>query len=287
MKKGGYVAKLIIAMYMFIGGVFLALTMIMPILKSEHYYISKGVAIGCFIGGVALVALALMLMILPRKKFAAAGYPLSKGWTITPIIILVIFIGVTYLAISKSTEYPPAPLLNDKQTEDLKAVAKAAGIFDTKWVEGQGIPEINPPANGRTQIRDKSWICLRLADYSEGVADKVEARPIAWSGARIYSITNWAVAKPTAADMEELDMVILCRYGLWKENYGKYSTGAGGYTGTSEYVDIEFIDAKTGEMILNERYGHELPKSATSVPHYTVDDKQLAEHLKTVTNKLK
>ena len=289
MKKGGYVAKLIIAMYMFIGGCFLSLTMIMPVLKSEHYYVSKGVAIGCLIGGVALIALALMLVILPRRKFAKAGYPLSKAWIITPVIILVIVVGVTALAFSKAIENSPAPVLNDKQTTDLMALARSSGILDIEWVEGQGIPEINPPANGRTQIRDKTWVCFRLTDYSDGVINMAEARPIAWSGARIYSITNWAVAKPIASDMEELDMVIFCRYGLWKESYGKANTGVntGGYTGTSEFVDIEFIDAKTGEMILNERYGHELPKSSTSVPHYTVDDKQLAEHLRAVTNKLK
>lgn len=93
----------------------------------------------------------------------------------------------------------------------------------------------------------------------------------------------WDVLAYTGEDktsLDEVQTIVFCRYTLKTALYNASGTGTYGSTGKSQFVDIGFVNAKTGEAYHWESYGKELPGSASRTPDYKVSKNKLLSHIK-------
>lgn len=87
--------------------------------------------------------------------------------------------------------------------------------------------------------------------------------------------------KSRKAERQEADQGS-CQY---YEKTARYGTGK--TQGTSEFVRIAYVNAKTCECYYREEIGRELPNQAGSVPHYKVTENALLSQVRKTLKKMK
>jgi hypothetical protein len=282
MKKTGFVLSRIFGTWLAFGGGFLIVAMLPQLLFARRIYLSAGAAASGLVIGLLLLAAGLLLLILPARKRKKAGIPLSKAWFIVPAVFLGIAALTLVLTCSMVHKNPAAPNLTAQQVRDVTPLAEKAGLLKQDWQPDWKKKEA-APAEITDALGGKAWLAVRVPGYESHDPSDVGA-PVAWSGARLWLLTSWQEARPRQADMEDVEVLILCRYGLNTVDYGqsKYTPANARYNGSAEYVDIEYLDAATGELLYYERIGGKLPEKATKVPHEKISEEDLARHLRAV-----
>jgi hypothetical protein len=93
----------------------------------------------------------------------------------------------------------------------------------------------------------------------------------------------WKVIGYSGKDKKSLSdvkTIVFCRYTEKTATYGRSPTANGGSTGTSEFVRISYVNARTKQCYKWEEIGKELPGQTSSVPHYKVSTNKLLSHIK-------
>ena len=97
-----------------------------------------------------------------------------------------------------------------------------------------------------------------------------------------YKTENWTViANSGKKDLSDIKTVVFCRYYTKTAGYGSSpSQNRASSTGTSEFVSISYVDAKSHKQYYWESFGKELPGSTSKTPHYKVSRNKLLSHIK-------
>ena len=127
----------------------------------------------------------------------------------------------------------------------------------TKTVDGRYTEVKAPEPKG-------PYLVILLPEHSSYID---ESKVIAWSGEGEPSPDN-------------VKTIIFCRYTEKTALYNTSGSGSSGATGTSEFVNISYLDAENAKQYKYESIGKELPGTASSAPHYKVSINKLLSHIK-------
>ena len=269
--KGPYLLA-VLGLWLGFGGVFLLLSMGSVLIVIGRTYREAGpILLGAGVG-LLMLALGIWLLAAAHRKAAKNGRPLSKGFRIGAGVFLGIAAIVMVTTYSTVHHNVPAPNLDAAQKADLSLLAEEKGFL-----------ALTPSPESQEQAPRSGlpWLAIRLPGYES----LEKAEPVAWSEAWLGTLTGWQRIRPTAQSLDGVEVLVLCRYGLWKASYGKETTLSPGratslYEGTSEYVKLYYIDLSTGEVFLTETIGTQLPKTAVQTPHYKLSEEDLAAHIR-------
>ncbi len=207
----------------------------------------------------------------PARNNAAA----KKVILITVLIFAAVAIPTCIIAVGKEIQnrfdHPPAMVLTETQEHAAKGFLKEEELERL---------ELSAEPDGKVPGEPEPWFLVRLKGYeSKGTEDTKLLRAVGWSQAYRWQTVEYRETELTSEEWEKVNTLVLARYGQWTAHYGaKLGVGTGSNVGigTSEYVDLYYFDAKTGEQYAYERYGKKLPETVTKVPHYVVTDEELA-----------
>ncbi len=127
----------------------------------------------------------------------------------------------------------------------------------TKTVDGRNY-------EGKAPVAEEPYMVVLLDKHSSYID---ESKVIAWTGEGEPSPDN-------------VKTVVFCRYTEKTALYNTSGTGSSGSTGTSEFVNISYINAETAKQYKYDSFGKELPGTASSAPHYKVSINKLLSHIK-------
>ena len=192
-----------------------------------------------------------------------------------------------------------------KKAADKKAIAKEVLTAILFWVAVFGIYKgagflrgiplhrvYGKTATALTELaRNQNWTNAANTVRDDGNYGSPSAAPEALEPYMVILIpenrsagdsTFWKVIAWSGEDqsaLSEIRTVVFCQYKEKTATYNTSGTGTSGSTGTSQFVKISFVNAKTGESYHWEQFGRELPGQASSTPHYKVSTNKLLSHI--------
>ncbi|MBR6484524.1 MAG: hypothetical protein IKT14_05850 [Clostridiales bacterium] len=245
------------------GGIMMIIMMLPHFIYANRSYIEPARSIIVAVVGIVFILIGLRLTFGVYKKRIKNGIPVKKALFIIPAVFLAISL-ITILASFGTVKNSYKPVgLKEAQSKDMDKLLDVEDL----------VSDISLDVVGDEPSSTETWVAVRIPGYEEG-GDYPSA--VAWSDAQWFAIGSWMDAKPVKKDIDDLDVIVLCRYEITSASYSNTTGGGGGGTGTSEMVYLYFVNAETNEVYRTERMGHELPSSVTSVPHYEVTADDLA-----------
>ena len=271
-KPAGAGFLMILAAWMLMLGAMLLIRFLPMLLRAGKLYASSAAAAGGMIASLLLIALAVFLYLKPVRSRRKAGWKPHVLVTALTILFLFSTVVAVPLTLTMTKKHQPALDLTQRQKEDWNRLLKNSALLSTPY----------PSSADEGACPGGEWLALRVPGYeSDSQKDLPESRiPVAWSEARIFA-GGWLEGKPQQSSLDSIRVLILCRYSVKTASYGReqYSSTVGVGTGSSEFVELYYIDLQTGKVFAREQFGQDLPQVTTKVPHYKVDYEQLAEHI--------
>lgn len=174
----------------------------------------------------------------------------SAGKGRFPVIILVFTLIFIALALAECSFGSGSSSSTSLDTDENRALLAESGLIE------------NLEDSTQQEIIEAPWIAVEhVQDEDEGELWRIvgssesELSDDSLAAMRFIAVVNWNSRSAT-----------------YKSSTGRTSTG------TSEYVDIVYYDAGTGVKCGSETiWGKKLPKTTTSTPRYTIDDRDVVD----------